>query len=221
MQHHISISCHLFLQFYYVGHIGREMDAFKQEVQIMRQLSIHPSFCPLVGYDPQTQTILMKCFAYGSLSAFLSNQTQNAWTKRILMDTLLDVTHGIRYLHRMDMVHGDLHAGHVLMDYNAQLGRFRAVLCDFSHVLILSVPDPVSRLSQLQQRPITHLHTAPELVIMHTKSSVHSDVSHQRHSTVSKMDSLWFLNAQRMQSLDIYGIAWILFPSLNRQLPTI
>ena len=108
-----------------------DVAAMHREQLHQHRLSIHPYFCPLLGYDPSTHTLLMKCYAYGSLTHFL-REHRRVCSLQVIVALALDVADGLRCLHaQLKMAHGQVHPDNVLLEYSATLGRFRAVLSDF------------------------------------------------------------------------------------------
>lgn len=91
--------------------------------------------------------------AGGSLHDYVKRECLSPSRK---LDILLDVTQGIEYLHKQDVVHGSLTGDNVLLD---ESGRVR--IADFSHSLILAEAD--SRMFS-EQLPGDVRYTAPESI---------------------------------------------------------
>ncbi|KAG1796467.1 kinase-like domain-containing protein [Suillus variegatus] len=91
--------------------------------------------------------------AGGSLHDYVKREHPNLPARRKL-DILLEVAHGIEYLHKWDVAHGNLTGDNVLLD-----GSGRVRIADFSHSVILDEAD--SRMFR-EQPPGDARYTAPE-----------------------------------------------------------
>ncbi|KAG2144100.1 kinase-like domain-containing protein [Suillus bovinus] len=93
--------------------------------------------------------------AGGSLHEYVKREFSNLSAHRKL-DILLEVAHGIEYLHKQDVVHGNLTGDNILLN-----GSGRVRIADFSHSVILGEAD--SRMFK-EQLPGDVRYSAPESI---------------------------------------------------------
>lgn len=96
----------------------------------------------------------------GSLHDYVKQEYTNL-SARQKLDILLEVAHGIEYLHKQDVAHGNLTGDNVLLD-----GSGRVRIGDFSHSIILAEAD--SRIFS-EQFPGDARYTAPEFTFTGTR----------------------------------------------------
>ncbi|EGZ09317.1 hypothetical protein PHYSODRAFT_525874 [Phytophthora sojae] len=98
---------------------------FMREVSVWQKANRHPNIVPLYGACDVGEPCFMVCkhIAGGSLSVYLRRQKGDRQSKA--WRVLLDVTHGLQFLHSRGIIHGDLKGSNVLVDGDT------AMLTDF------------------------------------------------------------------------------------------
>ncbi|GJE97161.1 hypothetical protein PsYK624_133740 [Phanerochaete sordida] len=104
----------------------KDKKAFYREIALVRGLS-HENICPIIGVHQEVQSdsicVVLPWMDYGNV---LDYRAREAWSADDATRLIGQVASGLAYLHSANVVHGDLHAGNVLVDV------FRnAVLTDF------------------------------------------------------------------------------------------
>ena len=100
------------------------LEEFEGECEVMAKLSC-PFIVDFLGYflEPKP-TIILQFMPKGSLRNVLQGKTDLTWPQRIKMAT--DISKGLAFLHRENILHLDLKSLNVLVD-----DGFNAKICDF------------------------------------------------------------------------------------------
>ncbi|GJE91843.1 kinase-like protein [Phanerochaete sordida] len=99
--------------------------SFIKEIAINRTLD-HPNICPLIGIcesPADSICVVLPWMENGNIQQFLE---PTRWTTMVVMRLINQVFTGLSYLHERNVVHGDLHAGNILID---AFGNVK--ICDF------------------------------------------------------------------------------------------
>jgi len=102
----------------------------------------HPNILPLIGVTVSNQRFAM-------VSAWMDNGNINEFIKRHpgvnRIELLVDVTNGLKYMHDLHVVHGDLKGANILIDKDQ-----RACIADFGFTTITGVVTrAAARMSQI------------------------------------------------------------------------
>ncbi|KAG1796466.1 kinase-like domain-containing protein [Suillus variegatus] len=117
--------------------INRICDRIRREMYVREKLR-HETILALYGMTEGfgvLPSFVYPWMAGGSLHDYVKREYSNLSARRKL-DILLEVAHGIEYLHKQDIVHGNLTGDNILLN---DLGRVR--IADFSHSVILAEVD--------------------------------------------------------------------------------
>eukprot|EP01018_Ginkgo_biloba_P015515 Gb_39729 [translate_table: standard] len=112
-------------------------DAFMREVNHQAGLR-HPHILPLFGYsfdEKKSECYIVMELAQGNLRNYITNQRYNI-TLESAVDIMLQIAEGMKYLHSKDLIHRDLKAENVLVNWKGIAGLsdiqyVQAKLCDF------------------------------------------------------------------------------------------
>ncbi|KAJ7063874.1 kinase-like domain-containing protein [Mycena amicta] len=137
--------------------IQAALKEFGQEALIWRQLS-HPNLLPFFGiyYLEKRLCLVSPWMEHGNIAAYLEKGQVSVSQKLLLM---LDIAHGLQYLHGNQIVHGDLKAVNILVTPSD-----RACIADFG---LASIADTMTvRFSQstMTIKGGTARYQAPELL---------------------------------------------------------
>eukprot|EP01018_Ginkgo_biloba_P016116 Gb_35658 [translate_table: standard] len=118
-------------------HACASFDAFMREVNHQAGLR-HPHILPLFGYsfdENKGECYIVMELAQGNLRNYITNQRCNL-TLELAVDIMLQISEGMKYLHSKDLIHRDLKAENVLVNWKGIAGLsdiqyVQAKLCDF------------------------------------------------------------------------------------------
>ncbi|KAF9817368.1 hypothetical protein IEO21_03509 [Rhodonia placenta] len=150
----------------------------------------HPNVTPFIGIDTTLfpLCILSPWMPNGNVTAYLkTNPTADRF------DLLIDIAHGLGYLHRMGMVHGDLKGANILIDSDGH-----ARLSDFGLTSVIYDGDTVNTVTTTS---IAHGSTrwmAPELL---------------------NPESIGESRSRPSRRSDIYSFAMVMYEVLAGRLP--
>jgi len=115
--------------------VKKIMESFCKEAIVWRHLS-HPNVIPFLGIDTTLFRLCMVSLwaVHGNIRTFLRNNPRADRSSLIL-----DIAHGLEYLHSNDITHGDLKGANILIDHD-----FRACLSDFGLTRIVYNDDTIS-----------------------------------------------------------------------------
>lgn len=106
----------------------RNSDAFDQEVSVMYSLGHHENIAGILGWCDQPLAMLMKFYVKGALNGFL---TENSDVSKIIkVSFLVDISHGLQFMHSKSVAHCDIKPANVLVDEDAG-GCLFCALTDF------------------------------------------------------------------------------------------
>ncbi|KAJ7718711.1 kinase-like domain-containing protein [Mycena metata] len=148
--------------------VAAVLKEFSREALIWGQLC-HPNLLPFFGlYKMEDRLCLVSPWmANGNIMQYLSNESPNIVRR---LSLILDVAHGLQYLHEKNVVHGDLKAINVLVTPSG-----RACICDFGLASIVNEITLHLHSTPRAQRG-TARYYAPELFQGNGKPSLASDV---------------------------------------------
>ncbi|KAF9645531.1 kinase-like protein, partial [Thelephora ganbajun] len=125
---HVAVKA---LRVYSTSDFDRIINKFCKEVVMWKSLC-HPNILPLLG-------VTMGDYQFAMVSEWMANGNINEFVKTNRdtnrFELLKDVARGLMYLHKQEMVHGDLKGANILVDQNGH-----ARLTDFGLLTIVSDP---------------------------------------------------------------------------------
>lgn len=90
---------------------------WQQELSLMRLIGHHPNICRFVGLSPPNESFESMCLCYEFLSGgCLSDIIQDASRPLQPLKVAAEVAHGMRHLHRLQVMHRDLKPANVILD---------------------------------------------------------------------------------------------------------
>ncbi|CAF1092679.1 unnamed protein product [Rotaria sp. Silwood1] len=97
------------------------------EANILKTLT-HPNIIQYIDIvqTPNQTSIIMEFIDGGSLYNYIKRTTQSLTYWKVTRQMMIDVAHGMAYLHSQHIVHADLKSLNVLLRHN-----YSAVICDF------------------------------------------------------------------------------------------
>lgn len=108
---------------------NNHMSRIMNEIEIQKNLSKHKNIATFIEefqVENEYVAIIMDYYPNNSLETHFNNGTQlREWELRKLMTQLIG---GLYWIHKNDIVHGDLKLGNLLLDE-----RFNLRICDFGH----------------------------------------------------------------------------------------
>ncbi|KAH7882654.1 kinase-like domain-containing protein, partial [Phlebopus sp. FC_14] len=152
--------------------ISRLTQSLRRELGIWKRLN-HPNIVPFLGtasgFGPHTSLVSM-WMPHGTLQSFLTDHDdQLSIADRFHL--LRDIAAGIKYLHDLSVIHGDLTSRNVLIDEH-----YHARLMDFGYSSAIGV-DALAYLQWSTRRPGAIRWAAPEqvqLMLQSWKSDIYS-----------------------------------------------
>ncbi|KAG1771965.1 kinase-like domain-containing protein [Suillus placidus] len=135
--------------------VNKIFNRIRREMYVREKLR-HETVLPLYGMTEGfgiLPSFVYPWMAGGSLHDYVKGHYFNLSGRRKL-DILLEVAHGIEYLHKCDVVHGNLTGDNIFLD-----GSGRVRIADFSHSVIVAEAD--SRIFS-EQLPGDARYTTPE-----------------------------------------------------------
>lgn len=118
---------------------GKLSDEAVTEANILKKLT-HPNisqYIDIVKIRNQT-SIIMEFVDGGSLYDYIGRTAQSSAYWRTTRQIMIDVAHGMSYLHGEHIVHADLKSLNVLLRHN-----YSAVICDFGLARIMVDSQPM------------------------------------------------------------------------------
>ncbi|PCH37016.1 kinase-like protein [Wolfiporia cocos MD-104 SS10] len=133
---------------------GRQMQDLCREVIVWKYLS-HPNIVPFLGVMTAKTKLYMvsKWMVNGNITHYLSDHKQ-VDRKKLIYET----AEGLRYLHTVGIVHGDLKGSNILIDNNGH-----ACLGDFGLTRVIHSPNTINVVTPIMH-PGTTRWTAPEIL---------------------------------------------------------
>eukprot|EP01116_Phalansterium_solitarium_P002641 TRINITY_DN1278_c1_g1_i2.p1 TRINITY_DN1278_c1_g1~~TRINITY_DN1278_c1_g1_i2.p1 ORF type:complete len:431 (-),score=86.43 TRINITY_DN1278_c1_g1_i2:460-1752(-) len=103
--------------------------SFRKEAEIMKRLRPHPNVVLLLGVCIDPVCIVSEYLSAGSLHGLIMDQKASLGLTQCLT-ALLDIARGMAHLHAEKLLHCDLAARNVLIEYR-NTTQFTAKICDF------------------------------------------------------------------------------------------
>ena len=131
-----------------VKSVGDEFDrltermpiSFNQELSLMQRFRDHDNFAKVYGYCLAPACLIMKLYALGDLSGFISGKGEVsrdfAYSKLIMIDFIRQYCVGIQYMHNNGFAHCDIKPANVLLDMDIQ-GQLMSIVTDFGITRII------------------------------------------------------------------------------------
>lgn len=155
------------------GEAGASQEkALRRELGTWKRL-VHANILPLLGiargFSPSI-SMVSPWYENGSLAAYLQKYEDISLSDRLRL--LQDIASGLRYLHGIPVVHGDLTPNNVLLN-----DEKRAVLTDFGLSSMLGDITGFSYLERSCAQPGAIRYSAPELLILgESDASIRPDI---------------------------------------------
>ncbi|KAG0696886.1 kinase-like domain-containing protein [Suillus ampliporus] len=158
---HVAVKAFRFPEGYDLERINRKINREIGILKILRHDNIVPLWGTVTGFGrkPEFRCLVSPWMPNGTLSAYLASN-HNDLTVLDRSRMLEDVSAGLRYLHSVPAMHGDITGANILIDE-----RGHARLIDFGLSTIVRPLLGLSHLAVTSIRPGALLYAAPELVL--------------------------------------------------------
>ncbi|EIN03641.1 kinase-like protein [Punctularia strigosozonata HHB-11173 SS5] len=146
----------------FVEHVthSEPIQVFCQEAVYWKRL-VHPHIVPFLGVDPQRPACIVSAWMdHGDVMTYISR-----YPSADRRQLVLDMAHGLEYMHKGNLIHGDIKSGNLLVD-----GSGRARLSDFGLATTALSTTSIALTAGSSANWGTVLYMAPELLDLSVKS---------------------------------------------------